>query len=450
MKLKALTLSGFKSFPNKTTFEFHDGVTCVVGPNGCGKSNLVDAFKWVLGEQSAKSLRGGQMLDVIFSGTAQRRSSGYAEVTLIFTCASDWPTGPDRQNGLYIPAEDADEAPRPQPEEHTITVARKLYRSGESEYLLNNKVARLKDIREMFMDTGVGGYSLIEQGRVGAFLQASSADRRMVFDEAAGISRYKARKAEAIRRLERVEQNLLRLTDILSEVAKRLRSIKYQAGKARNYQKYSTRLGELRSLFSLAQYHDLVGRRRGIQTDADTLNDALANVTAHMGRLEASETTTETELADLTRKAHDLEGAISELEGQIIAARQLGQMLSAKAEELTDAIAADTSRCEQLEGKVASNSQDSADARDRLEAVTGELTELTRCAEAAGGASTAATESVRQLRERLEDEKNGTIDLLRRTAQLHNEINTYSLNRENLHTRRQNLTGRSEEIAKSL
>ncbi|MDY7010263.1 MAG: chromosome segregation protein SMC [Planctomycetota bacterium] len=450
MRLKALTLSGFKSFPNKTTFEFHDGVTCVVGPNGCGKSNLVDAFKWVLGEQSAKSLRGGQMLDVIFSGTAQRRSSGYAEVTLAFTCAADWPGEPDRKDGLYIPAEDVDEAPSPSPEENTITIARKLYRNGESEYLLNNKVARLKDIREMFMDTGVGGYSLIEQGRVEAFLQATSADRREVFDEAAGISRYKARKAEAIRRLERVEQNLLRLTDILSEVAKRLRSIKYQAGKARNYQKYSTRLGELRSLFSLAQYHDLVGRRRDIQADADTLNDALANVTAHMGRLEASQATTETELADLARKSHDLERTISELDGQIIATRQLEQMLSAKVEELTDAIAANTSRCEQLEAKVASNKQDSVVARDHLETVAGEVNELTRCAEAARAASTEAAETVRKLRESLEDEKNGTVDLLRRTAQLHNEINTYSLNRENLHARRQKLTGRSEEIAKSL
>ncbi len=448
MKLKALTLFGFKSFSNKTTFEFHDGVTCVVGPNGCGKSNLVDAFKWVLGEQSAKSLRGGGMLDVIFSGTAQRRSSGYAEVTLVFACAADWPGSGNSPNGLYIPA--ADDAQKPQAEEHTITVARKLYRSGESEYLLNNKVVRLRDIREMFMDTGVGGYSLIEQGRVEAFLQASSADRRIVFDEAAGISRYKARKAEAIRRLERVEQNLLRLTDILSEVQKRLRSIKYQAGKARSYQKYSDRLAELRSLFSLAQYHDLVARRRDVQAQADTLTDAMASVTAQTGRLEASETTTETELADLSRKAHDLEGAISELDGQIIAARQRGQMLSARSEELTDAIAADTSRCEQLEAKAATNDQESADARDRLEAVADELTELIRQAEAASDASTAAAEAVRQLRGQLEDEKNGTIDLLRRTAQLHNEINTYSLHRENLHASRQRLTGRSEEIAKSL
>ncbi|MCK4625642.1 MAG: AAA family ATPase, partial [Phycisphaerae bacterium] len=383
MKLEALTLFGFKSFPNKTRFEFNDGVTCVVGPNGCGKSNLVDAFKWVLGEQSAKSLRGDGMMDVIFSGTAQRRSSGYAEVTLIFTCASDSPATAQTQNGTYVPiGNDAEKT-----DEHTITVARKLYRSGESEYLLNKKVVRLKDIREMFMDTGVGGYSLIEQGKVGAFLQASSADRRMVFDEAAGISRYKARKAEAIRRLERVEQNLLRLTDILSEVQKRLRSIKYQAGKARNYQKYSERLSELRSLFCLAQYHDLVGRRRGVQTQVDTLTDALANITAQIGRLEASETTTEMELTDLTQKAHDLEGKISALEGQIIAARQRGEMLSARADELADAIASDTSRREQLEAKVASNKQESAEAGKQLEAVTEELTALTRLAETASGAS---------------------------------------------------------------
>ncbi len=437
MKLEALTLAGFKSFPDKTTFDFHDGVTCVVGPNGCGKSNLVDAFKWVLGEQSAKSLRGGGMADVIFSGTAQRRSAGFAEVILTFAGASS------------LAAASAGDAPDAG-ENHTVTVARRLYRSGESEYLLNKKIVRLKDIREMFMDTGVGGYSLIEQGRVEAFLQASSVDRRAVFDEAAGISRYKARKAEAVRRLERVEQNLLRLTDILSEVRKRLRSIKYQASKARNYQKYSERLAELRSLFSLAQYHRLSGRRRDLQQQSDNLTDSLANLTAHIGRLEASETTTETEMADLQRKAHDLEGRISELAAQIAASRQRAEMLSARAAELSDALATDMSRCEQLEAKVVDGRQEADAARERLDAVTAELAELVRRDASAGSACADGRETVGKLRSQLEDEKNGTIELLRRTAQLHNEINTYNLHRENLHARRQRLAGRTEEIAKSL
>lgn len=219
MKLKKLIVSGFKSFADKTEFEFDDGISCIVGPNGCGKSNVVDAFKWVLGEQSAKSLRGSEMMDVIFNGSSGRKASGLAEVTLVF----------DNSKGLLQLSNAPDGAMN-----GTITVTRRLYRSGQSEYLINKSSSRLKDIREMFMDTGVGidAYSVIEQGRVESFLQASQDDRRAIFDEAAGISKYKARRKEAIRKLERVEQNLLRVTDVLGEVQKRLRSIKYQAGKA--------------------------------------------------------------------------------------------------------------------------------------------------------------------------------------------------------------------------
>jgi chromosome segregation protein len=248
MKLKKLILSGFKSFADRTELEFDEGISCVVGPNGCGKSNIVDAVKWVLGEQSAKSLRGSEMMDVIFNGSSSRKPAGSAEVTLVF----------DNTRGLLqLPGSE-------QPAAAEVSVSRRLFRSGLSEYLINKVPCRLKDIREMFMDTGIGNdaYSLIEQGRVELFLQASQEDRRAVFDEAAGISKYKARKKEAMRKLERVEQNLLRLGDILGEIEKRLRSIKYQAGKARSYQTCSQRLKELRLLHFLAQYHGL-SRQRG-------------------------------------------------------------------------------------------------------------------------------------------------------------------------------------------
>jgi len=217
MKLQKLILEGFKSFADRTEFEFHEGISCVVGPNGCGKSNIVDAVKWVLGEQSPKSLRGSEMVDVIFNGSATRRAANIAQVTLVF----------DNSDGLLQPAG------RAQGESNgTVTVARRLYRNGHSEYLINKHPCRLKDIREMFLDTGVGrdAYSVIEQGRVERLLQASQEERRAIFDEAAGISKYKARRKEALRKLERVEQNMLRLSDILAEVEKRLRSIKYQAG----------------------------------------------------------------------------------------------------------------------------------------------------------------------------------------------------------------------------
>ncbi|NQU76729.1 MAG: AAA family ATPase, partial [Planctomycetes bacterium] len=276
MKLRKLLLAGFKSFCDSTEFVFDDGLTCVVGPNGCGKSNVVDAVKWVLGEQSAKSLRGTEMMDVIFNGSSTRRSSGMAEVTLEF----------DNTSGLLQPAVPAGDAKKP----HLLSVTRRLYRSGESEYLINKQVARLRDIREMFMDTGIGrsAYSLIEQGRVAELLQANPVERRIIFEEAAGISKYKARKREAERKLERVEQNLLRLNDILAEVAKSLRSIKHQAGKARNYQAYSEQLKGLRALYSLAQYHRLRQERTGLQSQLDQITDQTAAITAKCAQLDAS------------------------------------------------------------------------------------------------------------------------------------------------------------------
>ena len=227
--LKALELAGFKSFADKTRFEFPPGISVIVGPNGSGKSNVVDAMKWVLGEQSAKSLRGKEMIDVIFKGTGEqgRKPLNAAEVTIIFD---------NSERKLPFDAEE-------------VHVTRRVYRSGEGEYLINGQPSRLKDIRDMFRGTGVGtdAYSLIEQGKVDQMLQASSKDRRAMFEEAAGISRFKAKKVEAQRRLERVEHNLLRLKDIVDEVENRVKSVRSQASKARKYREYSDRLQQLRT-----------------------------------------------------------------------------------------------------------------------------------------------------------------------------------------------------------
>src|SRR3954466_14498203 len=202
--LKRLELVGFKSFADKTEFTFATGVTGIIGPNGSGKSNVVDAVRWVLGEQSAKSLRGGEMTDVIFNGSTARKSLGLAEVTMVFDNARGGrPTPPA---GVQIP--------------------RRVYRDGEGEYLINGQPSRLKDIKDLFLGTGAGAgaYCIIEQGRVDALLLASTEDRRTIFEEAAGISRFKAKKIESLRRLERVETNLQRLRDILAEVENQLRS----------------------------------------------------------------------------------------------------------------------------------------------------------------------------------------------------------------------------------
>lgn len=215
MLLKKLEIVGFKSFFNKTVLHFEPGVTAVVGPNGCGKSNIFDAMRWVLGEQSVKSLRGSDMQDVIFNGTDNKEPVSMAEVSLTFD-----------NSQKYFPVE-YDE----------VIVTRRLFRSGESEYLLNKTTARLKDILDIFMGTGIGSesYSLIQQGKIDLVLSSKPEERRMVFDEAAGITKYKSQKKEALRRLEDTEQNLLRVNDIITEVKRQISSLERQANKARRY-----------------------------------------------------------------------------------------------------------------------------------------------------------------------------------------------------------------------
>lgn len=225
MRLRSLEIQGFKSFPDKTKLDFNDGITAVVGPNGSGKSNIADSVRWVLGEQSSKTLRGGKMEDVIFGGTQLRKAQGFAQVQLTID-------NTDRA----LPC-DSD----------MVTIMRKLYRSGESEYRLNGASVRLKDVYELLMDTGLGrdGYSIIGQGKIAEIVGAKSSQRREIFEEAAGISKYRYRKAEAQRRLEGAEENLLRLRDILDELESRVEPLRIQAEKAKQYLEYS---GEKKTL----------------------------------------------------------------------------------------------------------------------------------------------------------------------------------------------------------
>lgn len=294
-RLKALELHGFKSFADRTRFEFFSGVTAIVGPNGSGKSNVVDAIKWVLGEQSARSLRGKEMTDVIFAGAAGRRPLNSAETTLIF------------DNTARELAHTEDE----------VRIGRRVYRSGESEYLINGEVARLRDIRELFSGTGAAtdAYSVIEQGRVDKLLVSSGKERRAVFEEAAGITKFRTRRAEALRRLDRAEQNRQRLADIVGEVASRLETVLRQAARAKRWRVLSDRLKRCRLA---AAAHDLTGvdaeliRLEQDRTDLSTRSDeARSSLATHDANMQAA--------ADRVESLeHDLEAS----EERVAAARQ--------------------------------------------------------------------------------------------------------------------------------
>lgn len=281
--LKSLELFGFKSFADRTTFDFAEGITCVVGPNGSGKSNVVDALKWILGDQSAKSLRGKEMSDVIFNGSTGRKGSAFAEATLTF----------DNSTGL-LPMDAAE-----------VQIGRRLYTSGDSEYLLNRSAVRLKDIREMFMGTGAGtaAYSIIEQGRVDQILQANPTARRVVFEEAAGISRYKARKVEAQRRLERVDQNLLRLQDIVDELESRVNATRSQASKAAKYREFTNELRELWTGLAADDYRQSTAQLDAYTQQAEDLKGQLAE--------------TDTQLAQLNQQLSEIDTTVSGLDDAV-------------------------------------------------------------------------------------------------------------------------------------
>ena len=304
MYLKSIEVQGFKSFANKILFEFHNGITGIVGPNGSGKSNVADAVRWVLGEQSAKQLRGSKMEDIIFSGTENRKPQGFAYVALTIDNA-------DHQLAI-----DYDE----------VTVARRVYRSGESEYLLNGSPCRLKDVNELFYDTGIGkeGYSIIGQGQIDKILSGKPEERRELFDEAAGIVKFKRRKNEAVKKLEAERQNLVRVEDILSELEKQVGPLQKQAETAREYLRLKEELKTYDITMFLsetdrlrAQLSELEKKESDAAAQLEETKLAEGNAKEEYGKLEISLETKETELSSLREDISGTQMQKEKLEGEI-------------------------------------------------------------------------------------------------------------------------------------
>ncbi len=277
MNLKKLEAYGFKSFADKLTLEFNTGVTCIVGPNGCGKSNVSDAIRWVLGEQSPKNLRGKSMQEVIFNGTANRKALGYCEVSLYF----------DNTDRTY--ALDADE----------VIIKRKLFRSGDSEYYINNQTARLRDILDLFRDTGIGkdGYSVIGQGKIDGFLSAKPEDRRQIFEEAAGISKYKAKRIESQRKLDRTNDNLLRIKDKLDVYETRMAPLEKQSQEA-------LRARELRERLKIAEVNHFIYLTEHNEEERSAVSQRLEKVTKSLTEAEREQAVLAEEYAYVQEKVH--------------------------------------------------------------------------------------------------------------------------------------------------
>ena len=380
MYLKALEIQGFKSFPDKTVLTFGEDITAIVGPNGSGKSNISDAIRWVMGEQSTRALRGGKMEDVIFGGTAQRRQTGYAEVSLIL------------DNTSHIFPMDESE----------VMVTRRYYRSGESEYYINRRSVRLKDVNELFMDTGLGreGYSIIGQGKIDEILSVKSADRREVFEEAAGISRYRHRKEEAERKLVHTDENLVRVNDKIAELELQVEPLREQSERAR---KFLVLRDELKGL-EVSVWLDTLERLRAshIKLDADyqeaarqkeEARVALERLYAAAEALSAQMREKDVEADRLRFESQSREAAAAELESAIAVLKNNVQNNLDNAQRIRADLDQQEGRADSLAGQIGQRQERLAEIEDKLTRMREELRGKSEQAqEAAQSAGTLARE----------------------------------------------------------
>lgn len=323
MYLKQVTINGFKSFADKTELPLTPGITCIVGPNGCGKSNIVDAIRWVLGEQSAKALRGGKMQDVIFQGTETRKPLQFCDVSLLFT---------DCEKQLKF---------------NEVEITRKVYRDGGSDYFINGKSARLKDIQNLFMDTGVGrvSYSFMVQGQIDQILSSNPGERRTIFEEAAGITKYKTQRREALNKLALVEQNLARATDRIEEISRQIGTLKRQASKALRYKRLSYRLRHLDLALNSHNYakqnallkEDETVQKR-LSSEILELSEKLAACEEDLSRMRASRAELLAQLESLRQNASEVRSAKEQAERNSefaeVRKRDLGERLEQISKEL--------------------------------------------------------------------------------------------------------------------
>jgi chromosome segregation protein len=402
MYLKRVEIQGFKSFADPITIDFKDGVTCIIGPNGSGKSNISDAMRWVLGEQSAKMLRGGRMEEIIFAGTESRRSKGMAEVALVL----------DNSAGI-LPIDYAE-----------VSIKRRLFRSGESEYFINNNQCRLRDVRELIMDTGIGvdGYSFIGQGRVDKIVSDKPETRREVFEEAAGIIKYKGRKAEAQRKLDSAQLGLDRVGDIITDIESRIGGLKDESEKAKEHAELSERYRGLEINITLKNIESLQEKNKELKAQYD---GAAAGIEKRRG----SRTAAEEELSSLRRRDGELELSSTDLRERIAdnTARTLSVQSDAllneekrrtaerDKERLTAEIVSATEKVSEAEERSRALGASDEQSAGKLAELKSELEEKLAVASAAASAAAAAAAAV-------EERRSGVFDLSRERSVKETEL----------------------------
>ena len=422
MYLKSIEIHGFKSFANKIKFDFHNGITGIVGPNGSGKSNVADAVRWVLGEQRIKQLRGGSMQDVIFSGTELRKPLGYAYVAITL------------DNSDHSLAIDYDE----------VTVSRRLYRSGESEYMINGAACRLKDVNELFMDTGIGkeGYSIIGQGQIDQILSSKPEDRRNLFDEAAGIVKFKSRKETAIKKLEEEKINLTRLSDILSELEKQIGPLEKQSEVAKEYLKLRERLKTLDvNMFlvenkSQRQQLEDAEKNLGIATESlDKAKESYEKAKEEYEGIQKKLEILDREIDEARARITDSSVKKEKLEGQI-------GILNEKIKSATTNDAHFKSRIKDEQAKIEEKNKEKETYLSEKENIDKDVEELSQKRDAARKELEKVLTQISNINEEVENCKSAIIETLNTRATIKSKLSSLNTMKEQVNIRKAELTGK--------
>jgi chromosome segregation protein len=435
--LKALEMVGFKSFAEKTKLMFEPGMTAIVGPNGCGKSNVSDAIRWVLGEQSAKALRGAKMEDCIFNGTQNRKPLGMAEVNITFTdCEKVLPT-----------------------EYHEVTITRRVFRSGEGQYFINKTPCRLKDVQRLFMDTGVGtsSYSFMAQGRIDQILSARPEDRRSIFEEASGITKFKRDKNEAIRKLDHTEANLLRLADVIREVKRQIGSLQRQAGKAKRYKTHRDELRELDLYASQARLTDFEKVTKKLDTELSAITEQITAAHHDVETREARNVTLRDEILETERKIAGFMEAGVQAQSRLDRTQDLIRINAQRVEEYQKLSERDTLELGELERQL-------ADRKSMQDALKEQIATSTASRDAAKVELDACVKNyeahrtqIDTARQRIQQLRNESVGLENQASKVHNQLlqiesqeRSTLIQRERLAAEKQQLTDISASFEERL